>query len=201
MTFAGVALKNQLSCIWQDGEERKDLKPDFFVVKSNGTVDIVEFKLPSLKNKAIVGNENRETFSAELNSYISQVSVYAEYFDDSANRKWFEKKYGFSVYKPRKYLVIGRRADFSSDEWRRIKERYNNFEIYTYDDIVDTVVSFCIAFEVLLTASVVKRDSFPCPVPPLAGSDNSGIPGCLLPRQIQTRKACKARKHGVFVTT
>ena len=142
MTFAGVTLKNQLSCIWQDGEERKDLKPDFFVVKANGTVDIVEFKLPSLKSKAIVGTENREAFSAELSSYISQVSVYAEYFDDSANRKWFEKKYGFTVYKPRKYLVIGRRADFSSDEWQRIKARYSDFEIYTYDDIVDTVVSF-----------------------------------------------------------
>ncbi len=146
MTFAGVILKNQLLCIWQNGEERKDLKPDFFVVKANGTVDIVEFKLPSLKVKAIVGNENREAFSAELNSYISQLSVYAEYFYDSANRKWFEKKYGFTVYKPRKYLVVGRRADFSTDEWQRIKAGYSDFEIYTYDDIVDTVVSllYCV---------------------------------------------------------
>lgn len=142
MTFSGITLKSQLLCIWQDDEKRKDLKPDFFIVKANGTADIIEFKLPSLKNKAIVGTENRETFSAELSSYIAQLSVYAEYFDDSANRKWFEKKYGFTVYKPRKYLVVGRRSDFSSDEWQKIKARYSDVEIYTYDDIVDTVVSF-----------------------------------------------------------
>lgn len=141
MTFSGITLKDQLLCMWQDNQKRKDLKPDFFIVEANGTVDIIEFKLPFLKGKAIVGTENRETFSAELNSYISQLSVYAEYFDDSANRKWFEKKYGFKVYKPRKYLVVGRRADFCSDEWQRIKAEYNNVEIYTYDDIVDTVVS------------------------------------------------------------
>lgn len=146
MMFSGIILKNQLLCMWQDDQKRKDLKPDFFIVEANGTVDIIEFKLPFLKSKAIVGTENREAFSAELNSYIAQLSVYAEYFDDSANRKWFEKKYGFTVYKPRKYLVVGRRADFSSDEWQRIKAGYSNVEIYTYDDIVDTVVSllYCV---------------------------------------------------------
>ena len=38
-------------------------------------------------------------------------------------------------------------------------------------------------------------------VTPLAGSDNFGIQRCLLPRQIRTRKADKARKHGTFGTT
>ena len=34
-----------------------------------------------------------------------------------------------------------------------------------------------------------------------SGSNNIGVHRCLLPRQIRTRKACKARKHGTFGTT
>lgn len=57
------------------------------------------------------------------------------------NRRWFEKKYGFKVYKPKRYLVVGRRNDFECDEWIEIKSDYTDVEIVTYDDLVDTVVS------------------------------------------------------------
>lgn len=53
----------------------------------------------------------------------------------------FEKKYGFKVYKPKRYLVVGRRNDFECDEWIEIKSDYTDVEIVTYDDLVDTVVS------------------------------------------------------------
>ena len=89
----------------------------------------------------MVGRNNRETLSAEMSSYISQTRVYSTYFDDLNNRRWFEEKYGFKVNKPRRYLVIGRRSDFDSDEWREIKADYNNLEIMSYDDLVDGVVA------------------------------------------------------------
>ena len=45
------------------------------------------------------------------------------------------------VYKPKRYLVVGRRNDFECDEWIEIKSDYTDVEIVTYDDLVDTVVS------------------------------------------------------------
>ena len=108
MGFMGVGVYNEVLCEWQS-EERENIKPDFFVLRANGYADIIEFKLPNMKSNSITGRNNREHFSSELNTYIAQTRVYATYFDDPNNRKWFEKKYGFKVYKPKRYLVIGRR--------------------------------------------------------------------------------------------
>ena len=140
MGFIGVGVYNEVLCEWQS-EERENIKPDFFVLRANGYADIIEFKLPNMKSNSITGRNNREHFSSELNTYIAQTRVYATYFDDPNNRKWFEKKYGFKVYKPKRYLVIGRRNDFEMDEWIEIRADYNNLEIITYDDLVDTVIS------------------------------------------------------------
>lgn len=140
MGFMGVDIFNEVLCEWQS-EERENIKPDFFVLRANGYADIIEFKLPNMKSNSITGRNNREHFSSELSTYIAQTRVYATYFDDPNNRKWFEKKYGFKVYKPKRYLVIGRRNDFESDEWIEIRADYNNLEIITYDDLVDTVIS------------------------------------------------------------
>lgn len=140
MGFMGVGVYNEVLCEWQS-EERENIKPDFFVLRANRYADIIEFKLPNMKSNSITGRNNREHFSSELNTYIAQTRVYATYFDDPNNRKWFEKKYGFKVYKPKRYLVIGRRNDFEMDEWIEIRADYNNLEIITYDDLVDTVIS------------------------------------------------------------
>lgn len=140
MGFMGIGVYGQIECEWQS-EEKEKIIPDFFVVRANGYADIIEFKLPSIKGKTVVGRKNREQFSAQINSYISQTRVYSSYFDDPNNRKWFESRYGFKVYKPKRYLVIGRRNDFESEEWVEIKADFNNLEIITYDDLVDTVVS------------------------------------------------------------
>lgn len=140
MGFMGTNICEEVLCEWQS-EKRDNIKPDFFVVRANGYADIIEFKLPNVKSKSVVGKNNREHFNSELNTYIAQTRVYATYFEDPNNRKWFENKYGFKVYKPKRYLVIGRRNDFEVDEWMEIKSDYNNLEIITYDDLVDTVIS------------------------------------------------------------
>lgn len=139
MKFGAKEIYSELTCKWQS-EERKDIRPDFFVVQPNGYADIVEFKLPHIDKSFIVGGNNRETFSAWLNSYIAQTRVYSTYFDDPNNRKWFEEKYGFKVHKPRRWLVVGRRNDFDSDIWREIISDYKDIEILTFDDLIDGVV-------------------------------------------------------------
>lgn len=140
MGFLSKEIHPQINCEWQS-EERENIIPDFFIVRPNGYADIVEFKLPNLKSKSIVGKTNRETFSAEINSYISQTRVYKEYFEDPNNRKWIEEKHNFKVRYPRRILVIGRRWDFSSDEWKEIIDDYKDIEIITFDDLTDGVVT------------------------------------------------------------
>jgi len=136
MKFGATDAFAELKCEWQS-QKRDPIKPDFFVVQPNGYADIVEFKLPHLGKSPVVGSNNRETFSAWLNSYVSQTRVYATYFDDPNNRDWFEKQYGFKVYKPRRWLVVGRRQDFDPHEWREIIADYRDIDIITFDDLVD----------------------------------------------------------------
>lgn len=140
MGFFSTRIQPQVLCEWQS-EQRDAIKPDFFVVKPNGYADIVEFKLPYLKRNTVVGISNREKFSSEIESYIAQTRVYRTYFDDPNNRKWFEEKYGFKVYKPKRFLVVGRRFDFDTDVWHEIKSDYKDLEIITYDDLIDGVIT------------------------------------------------------------
>lgn len=138
MKFGATAIHSELTCDWQS-EDRKSIRPDFFVVQPNGYADIVEFKLPHIPKSFVVGSENRETFSAWLNSYVAQTRIYVSFFDDPNNRRWFEDKYGFKVHKPKRYLVVGRRHDFKSDVWREIQSDFRDLEIITFDDLIDGV--------------------------------------------------------------
>lgn len=139
MRFGAVSISSETTCYWQSAE-KDPIRPDFFIVHTNGFADIVEFKLPSAEIK-IVGRENRESFSSQVTSYVSQTRTYRNFFDDTNNRVWFEKNYNFKVYKPRRILVIGRRWQFDTETWREIIAEYQDLEILTYDDLVDGVVA------------------------------------------------------------
>lgn len=138
--FGGVKLASEVRCEWQS-ETRDIIIPDFFIIRADGYADIVEFKLPDLGGKAVVGRSNRERLSAQLSEYVAQTRVYREYFEDPNNRAWFEKKYGFKVREPRRFLVVGRRFDFEGEVWRSIASDFANLEIVTFDDLVDTVTA------------------------------------------------------------
>ena len=139
MAFGATNIYAEKDCIWQS-EERKAIRPDFFIESPN-RVDIVEFKLPTIKNNSVVGRENRESFCSQLNSYVAQTRTYANYFNDPNNRIWVQEEYGIDVYKPRRILIIGRRTDFNRKEWKEIVADYDNFDVITFDDLVDKVVA------------------------------------------------------------
>lgn len=140
MAFLAKDIHPQKKCEWQS-ETKDAIKPDFFIVQPNGYANIVEFKLPDIKSSSITGKENRETFSAEINSYISQTRTYKTYFDDPNNRKWVEENYGFKVHHPRRILVMGRRWNFKNYEWKEILADYKDIEIMTYEDLIDGVIA------------------------------------------------------------
>jgi hypothetical protein len=140
MRFSAQEIHSERPCEWQSSA-KEPIRPDFFVVGTDGFADIVEFKLPWVKSAIVVGTSNRETFSAVINSYVSQTRVYRDYFDDPRNRDHVQSLYGFKVYKPKRYLVIGRRWDLNNDEWRAIAADFRDLNVLTYDDIVDGVVT------------------------------------------------------------
>ncbi|PID13847.1 hypothetical protein CSV63_15855 [Sporosarcina sp. P34] len=141
MAFMGKSIFTECELEWQS-EERKAIRPDFFIEGSNGYSDIVEFKLPNLKNiNSIVGRENRETFSAEIHSYVSQTRNYEYYFEDPKNRDFAEEKHGIKVYYPKRILVMGRRWMLDTSDWRMLENDYRNIMIKTYDEVIDLVLS------------------------------------------------------------
>lgn len=140
MQFGAKNIFPELLCEWQS-ENKENIKPDFFILQANGYANILEFKLPKLKSKSIVGKSNRELFSAEINSFIAQTRVYETYFEDPNNRKWFENKYHFKVNKPKRIIVSGRRSDFISDEFREIQADFRSIELLTFDDLIDGVIA------------------------------------------------------------
>jgi len=139
MALPAVGLLAQKKCLWMNELSRDPIIPDFFAVKPNGFADIVEFKLPELKGEAIVGKGNRETFSAEVNSYVAQTHFYNEYFDDSANRKYVKDTHGTEVYHPKRTLIMGRRWQFEDKVWRSVASAFPDLTILTYDDLLDSV--------------------------------------------------------------
>jgi len=140
MAFFGKEVHSERECQWQS-EERKPIRPDFFVVDPNNYANIVEFKLPELKGSPTVGSINRETFNAQIHSYIAQTGVYEEYFEDPNNREYVKEKYGINVRYPKRILVIGRRWMFDYTEWKRIEHEFRNITIRTFDDLIDGVLS------------------------------------------------------------
>lgn len=141
MAFMGKEVHAERECDWQSENAKRPIRPDFFITGTSGFSDIVEFKLPDLKGKPVVGRANRESFSAEIHSYISQTRVYEEYFEDPNNRAYVEDKYGIKVRYPNRLLVIGRRWMLSSDEWKSLENDYRNITIRTFDDLIDGVLS------------------------------------------------------------
>lgn len=139
MSLPAVHILHQRECKWIGQPERPAIIPDFFAVRSNGFADIVEFKLPELKGESIVGTINRERFSAEVASYISQTLNYKEYFQESANRQHVLASYGINVEYPKRVLVMGRRWEFENRVWRSVASEYPDLTILTYDDLLDSV--------------------------------------------------------------
>lgn len=135
-----VDIHPEVLCEWNNGEERDNIKPDFFIQQADGFSNILEFKLPWLKGGAVVGKENRESASSEINSYVSQVRTYVNYFDDRANRLWLKENKGIIVDRPKATIIVGRRMDFSNEEWRDIVHSYRDVDIKSYDDLIDTVM-------------------------------------------------------------
>jgi lysine biosynthesis protein LysW len=119
-----------------DGEK---LIPDFALepFDQNALCDLLELKLPT--TEVFVLKQRRMRFSASVMEACAQLREYSMFFDEEKNRITVRDKYGLLAFKPRMFVIIGRRGNVSPIEVRKIEADLPNLHLRTYDDLVDRV--------------------------------------------------------------
>jgi len=118
--------------------DRGPLIPDFVLepVERSGLADLLEIKLPSAR--VLVLKQSRLRFSASVVEACAQLREYSAFFDDQSNRFAVQEKYGLTAYRPRLFVIIGRRAKADPLEVRRVYDDLpRRIEIRTYDDLLE----------------------------------------------------------------
>jgi hypothetical protein len=136
--LSATDLNPQVLLEWQFPTEERNLKPDFMPTSRDGYADIVDFKLPKLRSKPIVGRSSRPNPSFEVDDALSQIYRYREWCSQVVNQRWLLETKKIKVKNPRVYLVIGHAEEFSPEkrqELRSIREGV----IWTYDEIISRV--------------------------------------------------------------
>lgn len=113
------------------------LKPDFVLEPINQTrfCDLLELKHPLAQ--IFVMKARRTRFSAMVFEAAAQLREYSMYFEDPKNRETIKRNYGLSAYKPRLFVIIGRRGSVSPIELRNMELDAPQLHLRTYDDVLE----------------------------------------------------------------
>jgi hypothetical protein len=116
-------------------EEDGPLIPDFLLVdRELQRSMIVDLKLPTAR--AVIAKKNRERFASTIEDARAQLLEYRDWFEEAANRKKLQERYGLEILRPRLGMVIGSSATFPNTfPIQRVRSRYPDVEIATYDDV------------------------------------------------------------------
>ena len=112
------------------------LIPDFVLepIDQNPLCDLLELKLPS--SRVFVLKKRRKRFSSAVLEACAQLRTYSEFFDEETNRNNIKERYGLLAYKPKLFVIIGRRADVSPIDQRKIESDVPYLLLRTYDDVL-----------------------------------------------------------------
>jgi len=129
--------KSAHSHIILSSDDRGSLIPDFILepVDQDSLCDILEIKLPKVQTFTL--KKNRTRFSAAVFEACSQLREYSCYFDEEENRKRIFNKYGLLAYKPKLYVILGRRGTVSPIIIKNAQEDLPGFNLISYDQIID----------------------------------------------------------------
>lgn len=113
-----------------------NLIPDFMLepVNQEYLCDILDIKTPN--SKVLNLKKNRVRFSAAVFEGIAQLREYQAYFDDIQSREQIKRKYGLVAYRPRLYLVIGRRGNVDPFLLKRVRQDARDVVVQTFDDLL-----------------------------------------------------------------
>jgi hypothetical protein len=121
---------------WQYQTDIPNLIPDFMPERMDGFVDILDFKLQTLKSAPTVGPPQRRHPSFEVNQAIAQLEHYDLWCSQEVNRRWLLLNEGIKVLHPHRYIIMGRTSTFPAEERQRIRQQ-RNVTVYTYDELID----------------------------------------------------------------
>lgn len=113
--------------------------PDFVLepIDQSSLSDLLELKLPSAQ--IFVLEKKRMRFSAAVLEACAQLREYSLFFDEENNRRRVQAQYGLLAFKPKMFVIIGRRGDVSPIDVRKIESDIPNIKLRTYDDIITRV--------------------------------------------------------------
>jgi hypothetical protein len=80
--------------------------------------------------------KNRMRYSAAVAEACAQLREYGRFFEEEKNRKFVLETYGLRAYKPKMFVIIGRRGNLDPIDLRNIQTDYPNLYLRTYDDII-----------------------------------------------------------------
>jgi cold shock CspA family protein len=117
------------------------LVPDFALKPSNANAlcDLLELKLPTAR--LLVGQNNRRRLSSALLEACAQLREYRDYFERDGNRRTVEEAYGLRFFRPKMFVVIGRRGEYLASDLRKAESDIPHLSITTYDDLVERAKS------------------------------------------------------------
>lgn len=113
------------------------LIPDFVLepIEQSFLSDLLELKLPS--TQIFVLQKNRKRFSSAVFEASAQLREYSMFFDEKKNRDKFQERYGLLAYRPKMFVIIGRRCNVNPLDIRKMETDLPNLYLHTYDDIIN----------------------------------------------------------------
>lgn len=117
-------------------EEGETLIPDFVLqpIDQGSLCDLLELKLPSAQ--VYVLEERRTRCSAAVLEACAQLRNYSRYFDEQRNRELIYSKYGLRAYKPKMFVIIGRRGKVDPVIAQDAQSDLPGIELRTYDQVL-----------------------------------------------------------------
>lgn len=141
----GFILNDEYKCahshIVLSRDEGDSLIPDFVLepVDQDSLCDLLELKLPSAQT--FILKKRRLWFSAAVLEACAQLREYSMFFDEEKNRQKVYEKYGILAYRPKMFVIIGRRGDVDPIDIRKMQTDVPNINLRTFDEIIDRMKS------------------------------------------------------------
>ena len=66
----------------------------------------------------------------------AQLRTYRDYFDDHTRREEVKQKYGFTAFRPKMSVIVGRTAGIDPVLYKQIRDGVADLEVVTYDDLL-----------------------------------------------------------------
>lgn len=78
--------------------------------------------------------KRRMRFSAAVLEACAQLREYSEFFNEEKNRRKIQEDHGLLAFKPKMFVIIGRRGDVNPIDVRKMESDFPNLNLRTYDD-------------------------------------------------------------------